>query len=382
MKVVFANHEPFDPGRARALAKLRLVCAFARQHPVTMLSPDSADKLRAIARDEMALDWPAGLTAVRLPAVYKLMGLTINAVFTRALRIELEKLRPDVLWLLSDKLAAKFATRWPLIYEAHMIGTLYRQDRGASTARVESYRRMEQKIFDGAAGLAAINRLLVEEAERMFGWKGPSVVSLGAVEPSLFQPTWQGGDGRTVVYAGTMQFWKGIDLVLQAVALAPQLRLKLIGGSKPDEIARVKQAIAELKIGERVELTGRVPQRELPALLGQCACAVHALPAGLNISERLTSPLKVFEYMAVGVPVVASDVPSLREFLVDGDNARLFRAGDAAGLAAALSEVCRDGALAARLSGKAKADAQKYTYDARAANLLRLMRQVTATSAP
>jgi glycosyltransferase involved in cell wall biosynthesis len=305
----------------------------------------------------------------------------LNAVFLRSLRRALDEIRPDILWLRSDKLAAHFAKLGGqrLIYEAHMIGTLYRQDRGANARQVERFRQMEQAIYSAAAGVAVINGLMLDEVRAMFGYGGPGAIIQGAVEPSLFQPLWKGGDGRTVVYAGTMQFWKGLELLLEALALAPGLRLKLIGGSKPEEIAQVERAAANLKIADRVDFCGRVPQRELPAMLAACACAVHPLPAGLNISERLTSPLKVFEYMSVGVPVVASDVPSLREFLQDGVNARLYAPGDARALADALVQVCADSAPAARLSKQARLDSGKYTFDARAENLVGLFGEAGAS---
>jgi glycosyltransferase involved in cell wall biosynthesis len=382
VKVVFANHEPFDPGRARALAMLRLVAAVARQAPVTLLSPDSPERLRAIFADELGLAWPDGLSARRLPAVYKVLGLTLNAVFLRSMRKAVDELRPDVLWLRSDKLAAHVARHGgpPLVYEAHTIGTLYRAERGAGARQVARLRTMEQAIYDSAAGVAALNALVLEDIRREFGYDGPAALIPGGVDPALFQPLWKGGDGRTVVYAGTMQIWKGLQTLIEAMALAPGVRLKLIGGGSPEQEAAIKEAIVRHGVSARVELAGRVPQRALPALLAECACAVHPLPDTLSISERHTSPLKVFEYMSVGVPIVASDVPSLGQCLRDGHNARLFRPGDAGALAGALTQVCGDSALAARLSAQARADAAAYTFDARAGKLIQLFAEARVSA--
>ena len=378
MKVVFANHEPFDPGRARALAMLRLVAAVARLNPVTLLSPDSPERLQEVFRGELGLEWPQGLTARQLPAVYKLFGLTLNAIFLRALRRALVEVAPDILWLRSDKLAAHFARRGGprLVFEAHTVAALYRQERGASARQVQRLRAMERAIYGAATGVAALNALVLEDVRREFGYRGPAAEIPGGVDPALFKPLWQGGDGRTVVYAGTMQFWKGLDTLMEAMALAPGLRLKLVGSGKPEEEAELRRAAQAPGLASRVEFTGRVAQRELPPLLAACACAVHPLPAELSIGERHTSPLKVFEYMSLGMPIVASDVPSLRECLADGANARLYAAGDAAALAASLTQVCADREFAGRVSARARADSTRYTFDARALTLLDLFERV------
>lgn len=376
MKIAFANHEPFDTGRARSLAMLRTVAAVARRTPVTLFSPDSPQRLRAIFADELNLAWPDALTAMRLPSVYRTFGLTFNGVFLRGLEKALADFAPDVLWLRSDKLAAHFArkARWPLVFECHMIGALYRADHGQSPRKVARIDKLERAIYAAARGVAVLTGLLEQEVRARFGFSGPVAQIPGAIDPGLFRQSWQGGDGRTVVYAGTMQFWKGLDTLVEAIRQSPGLRLRLVGAAQDDLRAKVAGA----GIADRVEFRGRVAQKDLPALLADCACAVHPLPPGLNVSERFTSPLKIFEYMAVGVPVVAADLPSLREVLHNGRNAALYEAGNAAALAEALQRVCGEAELARSLSVQALRDVGQYTFDARAESLLALFGKVSA----
>jgi len=376
VKIAFANHEPFDTGRARTLAMLRTVAAVARRNPVTLFSPDTPERLRAIFTDELQLDWPAGLTAVRLASVYKKFGLTFNGVFLRGLEKALAEFAPSVLWLRSDKLAAHFARKgkWPLVYECHMIGALYRADHGAGPKQVARIDKLERAIYASAKGVAVLNGLLEQEVRTRFGFKGPIAQIPGAIDPQLFKSLWRGGDGRTVVYAGSMQFWKGLDTLIAAMALAPSLRMRLIGAAD-DEL---RAQVAKAGIADRVDFKGRVPQKDLPALLADCACAVHPLPPGLNVSERFTSPLKVFEYLAVGVPVVAADLPSMRELLQDGVSARLYAPGDASALAGALQQVCADGHFARKLFHHGVFTSKHFTFDARAQALIKLFAKVSA----
>jgi glycosyltransferase involved in cell wall biosynthesis len=94
------------------------------------------------------------------------------------------------------------------------------------------------------------------------------------------------------------------------------------------------------------------------------------------MTERHTSPLKAFEAMAAGRPLAASDLPSSREVLRDGETALLVPPGDAGALAAALRRLLDDGALGARLAEAAWRDAAAYSWDARAKRLRALFDEV------
>src|SRR5207253_1617909 len=81
------------------------------------------------------------------------------------------------------------------------------------------------------------------------------------------------------------------------------------------------------------------------------------------------SPLKLFEYLAAGRPIVASDLAALREVLRDGENACLVEPGNAATLAAGLSRVLHDRVFAERIARCAFADAEQFSWARRAERL-------------
>ena len=96
------------------------------------------------------------------------------------------------------------------------------------------------------------------------------------------------------------------------------------------------------------------------------------------ISTQFTSPLKLFEYMAVGRPIVASDLPAIREVLEDNVTALLVPGGDAAAIAAAVRRLIDDPALAARLARGAALAVRDYSWDRRAERIETLLRQVAS----
>ncbi|MCC6573835.1 MAG: glycosyltransferase [Planctomycetes bacterium] len=378
--IIFAHHEPIEPTKARWSAITRTLAAVAAKAKTVWFTPDKRERIAHYFEAELGAALPDALEIRTLPSVHKRLGFTFNGVFFRAFRKALAGRKADVLWLRSDKLAAYVAEKMPvhppLVYEAHLVGPLWAQDRDASEAQVARLQKLENVIYAGAVGVAGITQGVIDEITSRYGFKGPTAVVPSAVDTKLFAPQWHGG-GSTVVYVGTLQFWKGLDTLVHAIALTRGLHLRIVGHGSGEELARLQKEITDLRVGARVNLIGHVPQKELPALIADAACAVHPLPPDQTIAARFTSPLKLFEYMSMGLPIVASNLGSVREVLRDGVSARLFEAGSAHSLARALEEVCGNAVFARKLSQNAQLAAQQYSYDARADRLLELFDRVT-----
>ena len=102
---------------------------------------------------------------------------------------------------------------------------------------------------------------------------------------------------------------------------------------------------------DRVELRGYLPYHRVAEELRHASVALLPLPDE-PVARYFTSPLKLFDYMAAGVPIVASDLPALREVLRHEENALLAEAGNADAFAAAIRRLLTDPALADRLGGR------------------------------
>ncbi|MBI4772390.1 MAG: glycosyltransferase family 4 protein, partial [Chloroflexi bacterium] len=174
---------------------------------------------------------------------------------------------------------------------------------------------------------------------------------------------------KMVVYTGHLYQWKGAEVLAEAGGqLGEDVHTVIVGGVE-SEVSRLKRLCSQ-RGWTRVQVVGHVSPLEIPFY--QIAADVLALPnsARAEISRTHTSPLKLFEYMAAGRPIVASDLPSLREVLRDGENALLVRPDDAGALAEGVRRVLTDAALAERLGAQARRDAQGYTWQARARRII------------
>jgi glycosyltransferase involved in cell wall biosynthesis len=354
----------------------------AREHQVTLLvRPDTS----ADARDPFAfygLPPTDGLQVLRVEAwggpparramymgaaVWHARSSQYDLVFTRDLGIAAALLRLARGW------------RAPVVYEAHgvaavvgaALGELLSTARSAHVRKQRRLMRREQYVWQEADGYVTITAALAHDLEARFGARDALVVVPDGVRlPAArsFVPP-RATTSPLVVYAGHLYPWKGVDALVEALALVPEVDGRIVGGHpRESDLARVQALAAARGLGDRVRFTGLLPPQDVPAQIE--AADVLVLPnVDTEVSARYTSPLKLFEYLAAGRPIVASRLPALEEILVDGGNAILVPPGDAGALAAGIRRVASDPALARRLAARAFADADQYSWARRAERL-------------
>lgn len=125
---------------------------------------------------------------------------------------------------------------------------------------------------------------------------------------------------------------------------------------------KLQQELAKRNLASRVTFTGSLPHEEIPAVIRQFDVAVAPYPPPQH--AFYFSPLKLFEYMACGVPVVAPNLGQIAEVMRHGETGLLYRSGDLEGLAECCHQLLENGALR-RHVGKAGADqvAAQFTWD-------------------
>ena len=151
-----------------------------------------------------------------------------------------------------------------------------------------------------------------------------------------------------VVFVGTLKPWHGVEDLLEAAALAGEAwRLRIVGDGPQREA--VEQAAA--RHGLSVELTGALAPEDVPAALEGALVAVAPYPAS---DDHYFSPLKVYEYGAAALPVVASRIGQIPAVVQDGVTGLLVPASDPAALAAAVDALVADPAAARRMGAAAR----------------------------
>lgn len=175
-------------------------------------------------------------------------------------------------------------------------------------------------------------------------------------------------DKKIVLYTGHLYDWKGADTLARAAKLLPSDVLVVLVGGTTEAIADFQARFGAIS---NLLLVGHQPAVDIPAWLKASDVLVLPNSGKQLISSTFTSPLKLFEYLAAGRAIVASDLPSLREILTD-DNCFFVRADDEVALAQGILAVLANPVLAATKAGKAAALAKNFSWTKRAEKLIKI----------
>ena len=355
--VLCATQVPLDSPRAHAINAVKTSGGFARLNlRVHLASGEPLDADPATALRDLHEE---GLPCTLWPAVIHANPWRTQNAFGEWFAGLVSRLRPKV------------------VYARHFSGAMRARELGVPTImETHAHINAENPLLDASLlatrepgaplWITTISHRLrahyIErgaDADRVF-------VTPDGVDIDLFTPpddfAKEQGPPR-VVYAGHLYDWKGVPEILDASELLPGVRFEIVGGLDED-IERVRGVVTDRGLSN-VRVVGRVAHREVPRLLWGADALVLA-PSAREPSKDWTSPVKLGEYLASGSPVIASDIPALRDWL-DDDTALWCRPDDPVSLAGAIERaIATPDTPARRLARAAMAHRLSYANRARA----------------
>ncbi|WP_062353298.1 glycosyltransferase family 4 protein [Pseudoxanthomonas mexicana] len=220
---------------------------------------------------------------------------------------------------------------------------------------------IERWTFRNADGLVFVSGVFRDRALAAHPGMAPAIVTPNAANIDKFTFTQAqrddarrryGLEGHVVCgYLGAFVPWHAIDRFVYQIAdrlqQEPHLKLLLVGDGST--YPALHAFVEDRGLSERVVLTGRVSHDEVPGLLAAMDMAV--LPS----AGDYTSPVKLFEFMACGVPPVAPDFEPIREVLDEGRTGWMFPAGDMEAAVASVLKYSRDAESLQRIGANARA---------------------------
>ncbi len=367
--IVYPFPEPLPMLRARGIQCANTVVALARlgteidlyyvpgpAHPIRAygLVPPQSLRLAPLSR---SLPWPLGRFHSN------------RAFLARLLRAIAPRVGRSIVLVRHLKLAALLLERLPtvrLVYEAHEVFA-----DTAPAAKAKRRREEESLVVRKAAAIVANSAATAARLIALYGAaRKLEVIPNGVSRPDALPAKDWLHAGRHIVYAGSLFPWKGAAELVAAGRRLPGCRIELIGGD-PESVRRL--ASAGDAAGAELAFAGQLPHEETQARLARSCIAV--LPNRADPDSAFTSPIKLFEYMAAGCAIVASDLPSVREIL-DEDEALWTRAGDAESLAKAIATLAADPARAQQLGARVREKSSRFTWQERARRLKRLLESI------
>jgi glycosyltransferase involved in cell wall biosynthesis len=297
-------------------------------------------------------------------------------------------------------LAARFLTRLPVVYELHTLEqvmfapeenaadelALSVQSATASDFAGHQYdeswpgklferfiRRVENYTIRRARPVMVLTAVMSQRLEREFGISDSRVVPSGHGFSRL--PPLPGKDMRTLlglpvdrriaIYSGLSFHGKGLDLIFAVARHLPADCMIVVLGDTPETSARLTALSRELGLELNLLFIPSVPHEHVAAWLRSADAGLLLYPRRQYLAE-FSSPLKVFEYLACGLPVIATRLAALEEIVKDGVNGKLVDSQDPQAAAAEIAALLRDSKLLNRLGSAASQCAADYHYSRRA----------------
>ncbi len=353
-------------------------------HEVEIVGP------RHVETEEFGAD--AGVVAALkrwLPGfVYELLELSYALADYQRLAAVIRRFRPDVIYerynlYFPSGVWARRRLGVPLMLEVN--APLFEErSKFGGLALPALARRTEQYAWRGADVVLPVTEVLARRVAAAGVPRGRIRVIPNGINEEAFAnlPSPQqakralGLEGRFVLgFVGFMRDWHGLDRVLRFMAEQPRRDLHaLFIGDGPDR-ARLERIAGELGLEDRLTVTGVLGRDKVPAAVAAFDLALQ--PAVVDYA----SPLKLFEYLYVGLPIVAPDSPNIREILVPDDNGLLFDPRSDASFFAALSRGLDDEVLRRRLARRARETVEQrgLTWNANARKVSALAAEILGT---
>jgi len=224
---------------------------------------------------------------------------------------------------------------------------------------------MEQYVFKNVDGIIVLLNVFGDILKETYDINNIPLVKI-PLASDRFPFSYKLSDKKMICYIGQLYPAQGIELMLESLTYLPDASLSIIGGNDRD-LHRLKRIAADKGLSDRTLFHGFVkPQHVFERAKDADVMVICAVNKG---KRRYSAHAKLYEYMAMGKPIVAFDIPSIREETINMKNVLLAKPDDPKDLATKIAMVLNNKELAEALAFNAYQTAEDYTWEKRANRL-------------
>lgn len=370
MKLIYLASIGLPTGWAHSIQIIKMCEAFAMLgHEVTLVVPRRPNKIKT---DPFTYyDVKRSFAIKKLPCLDLMPGSPSRFVFWTRL----------ISFFISSKIYLLFK-KHDILYSREQLSGLFFKDINLEIHELpEIIKPLHKKIWQRAKSLVVLTNFIkakliennIAENKIIIVSDGVDIIEfdLATSQTEARMITNLPLDKKIILYAGSFYLhnWKGVDILLEAAKYLSDYYFVLVGG----EVEEIKKIQQRYQLKNLILITHQ-SYRQVPYYLKAADILVLPNKKGDKNSEFYTSPMKLFEYMASRRPIVASDLPSVREILSE-QNAILVRPSDPASLVGGIKKILSDKTFAEKISQEAFRRAQNYSWNRRAENILRFLKQ-------
>ena len=378
MKILYHHRTRSKDGQYVHISEL-VSALRALGHEVIVVAPAATERVQFGAN--------AGAVAIMkryVPRfVYELMELAYSLIAYYRLKQAVLRFRPDCLYerynlFLPAGVWIRKTFGIPLLLEVN--APLYEERRryeGISLQRLAQW--SQRYAWQGADFVLPVTAVLADMVRAAGVPRERIVVIPNGIDPDRFRSSEMSterakaklrlGDRLVLGFTGFVREWHGLDRVVDLIGERTEgsgLHLLIVGDGPARESLQTRAK--DRGIADRVTVTGIIDRERV-------ADFVAAFDIALQPSVvPYASPLKLFEYLAMGRAIVAPASPNITEVLTDGENAVLFDPSQSDGMSRAIERICKDGELRRRVADSARSTIirRKLTWESNARRVTEL----------
>ncbi len=361
MKILYIENIRLPTEKAHGIQIMKMCEAFANSgHQVVLLVPNRKNNIQEDPFRYYGVKDNFEIKRLRVPNILWLgsLGFWIQSMFFAEVSAwYMWKFMPDILYSREERILLNFIFIHKNIYwESH---------RGSWNIAAKIVSKFANKIIVITQGL---KDFYVKKTPKL---SSKIVIAPDGVDLELFDISLSKEecrkklslplDKKIIIYNGHLYKWKGAHVLAEAAKKLGGNELVVFVGGTTYDLEKFKKEFGDNK---NILILGQRPYLEIPLYLKAADVGVLPNSAKEDIGNLYTSPLKLFEFMASGVPIVASNVPAISEVL-NTSNSFVFNSDDSDDLVKKLLEVLDNFEEAQKRADKAKSDVKKFSWTER-----------------
>jgi len=252
-----------------------------------------------------------------------LQGNYLAGFYNKLLILNADIYHAHELWMLESCSLVSTLLGKKLIYDSHEL-EVHRNNSWSSKSN-KTRCGYEEQYINSASSVFAVSNGCAREIEKQYGLKEvlllrntPLLSSLKTTNKKLRETLKIDVDTKVLIYTGSVTFNRGLDVVLKALVHLQDYVLVTVGPWNERVKNELECSAIELKVKGRFFMHNKVSPQELISLISGGDIAVIPIRDAC-LSYRYCMPNKLFEAAFAGLPIVASDLPDMKEFIVDND---------------------------------------------------------------
>ncbi|NHB96414.1 glycosyltransferase [Photorhabdus stackebrandtii] len=343
MKIAYIDPYPVPDYRVASLQILQNVDAFARQGAnVYLVVPEGKNTAEEILG--RSLSSSAKLISLRNIRRKWYFPLNTQKMFYFQVSGWLSKNEVDAVFTRNLKIAKYLLCKYPkipLFFESHEIfAQSFKEShdlgKNKNQRKYQRLRETEHFVYSQSKIVFVLTSLLRDDIIGEYNVDTSIIVAPDGVDMLAAESMSSNKLASTkskfptqILYLGSLHRWKGVPTAIKAMSHLENAVLNIAGG-EPEQIQQLRQIAQQIGVCDRVNFLGFIqPKLRFQIIADNDICLLPLTKT--SIGSRYTSPLKLFEYMAMGKPVVISDFPSIRDVVdenavsfADSENAESF----------------------------------------------------------